>query len=199
MPRLTREQQKVATRQALLDSASSVFAERGFEGASIEEISERAGYSRGAFYSNFTDKEACFLEVLDQRTSRHLGEIAEAFSHGDTTAERLLNGSKFLDRHVSEEAEWCRLHIEAWALASRYPQLRERFSDQYQMRREAVAELVRAQRPDTEPGSPTDVIASAFLALFEGYILQRTIDPDALPADYFTQVISAIFLPLARP
>jgi len=45
----------------LIESAGKVFAERGFYGASVEEITERAGFSRGAFYSNFTSREDLFL------------------------------------------------------------------------------------------------------------------------------------------
>ena len=40
----------------MLEAAAAVFAERGFYGASVEEIAERAGYTRGAFYSNFADR-----------------------------------------------------------------------------------------------------------------------------------------------
>jgi len=196
--RLTRQEKKAATRQALLDSASSAVAERGFEGASIEEISERAGYSRGAFYSNFADKEECFLEVVNQRGGRHLQKIAAAFSDGDTTAERLLNGARYLDEHLAGEAEWCRLYMEAWSLASRHPHLRERFSRQYQARRDTIAELVRNLTAGGESDATTDVIPSTFIALFEGYILQTIIDGEALPDDFFTRVMKTMFLPLVR-
>jgi AcrR family transcriptional regulator len=52
--RLSRAEQQQRTRAALLDAAGEVFAERGFQGASVEAIAERAGFSRGAFYSNFS-------------------------------------------------------------------------------------------------------------------------------------------------
>lgn len=52
-----------ATRQRLLDAAALVFAEVGLDGASVEAVCERAGYTRGAFYSNFETKEEMFLEL----------------------------------------------------------------------------------------------------------------------------------------
>ena len=58
-----------ATRQRLLDAAAQVFAEVGLAGASVEAVCERAGYTRGAFYSNFDSKEELFLE-LTARVSR---------------------------------------------------------------------------------------------------------------------------------
>ena len=58
-----------ATRQRLLDAAAQVFAEVGLDAASVEAVCERAGYTRGAFYSNFETKEELFLE-LTARVSR---------------------------------------------------------------------------------------------------------------------------------
>ncbi|WP_345800177.1 helix-turn-helix domain-containing protein [Microbacterium sp. AZCO] len=51
------------TRQRLLDAAAEVFAEVGLDAASVEAICERAGFTRGAFYSNFETKEELFLEL----------------------------------------------------------------------------------------------------------------------------------------
>jgi AcrR family transcriptional regulator len=65
--RLTRRQSQELTRSKLVESAEKVFIQRGFDGASVEQIAEAAGFSRGAFYSNFEDKDAIFLEVLDKR------------------------------------------------------------------------------------------------------------------------------------
>ena len=52
-----------ATRQKLLDAAAQVFAEEGLDAASVEAICERAGFTRGAFYSNFETKDELFLEL----------------------------------------------------------------------------------------------------------------------------------------
>lgn len=65
--RRTREEQRAETRQRLLDAAAEVFAARGVEAAAIDEISERAGYSRGAFYSNFTGKAELLVALCEQR------------------------------------------------------------------------------------------------------------------------------------
>ena len=65
--RLTRQESKQATRARLIDAAERLFVRKGFDDASVQEISEAAGYSRGAFYSNFDDKEQVFLAVLDRR------------------------------------------------------------------------------------------------------------------------------------
>ena len=73
--RLTREESKELTRLRLVEAAERLFIRRGYDDASVEEISEMAGYSRGAFYSNFDSKEQVFLAVIDQRRPMALDNI----------------------------------------------------------------------------------------------------------------------------
>ena len=61
--RLTREQSRDQTRQRLLDAAQSIFITKGFVAASVEDIAEQAGYTRGAFYSNFGSKSELLLQL----------------------------------------------------------------------------------------------------------------------------------------
>lgn len=68
-PRRTRAQQQAETQRRLLDAAQAVFAESGFEGASIDEIVTRAGFSRGAFYSNFQDKADLLITLCERRVA----------------------------------------------------------------------------------------------------------------------------------
>lgn len=70
-----------ATRQRLLDAAAQVFAEVGLDAASVEAICEAAGYTRGAFYSNFASKEELFLALCARSAEAQLtavrGVVAE--------------------------------------------------------------------------------------------------------------------------
>ena len=65
--RLTRAESRQRTRDQLIDSAAKVFAERGYHAASIDEIAEDAGFSKGAVYANFPTKEQLFLAVMDRQ------------------------------------------------------------------------------------------------------------------------------------
>ena len=78
--RLTREESKEVTRMRLIEAAERLFIRRGFDDASVDEISEMAGYSRGAFYSNFVNKEQVFLAVIDQRRPKALDDILQRVS-----------------------------------------------------------------------------------------------------------------------
>src|SRR5271163_4144869 len=68
----TPERRRQLTREALVASARDVFAQRGFHAASLEEIAEAAGFSRGAVYSNFENKEELFFAVLDRHVELQL-------------------------------------------------------------------------------------------------------------------------------
>jgi AcrR family transcriptional regulator len=78
--RLTRQESKEVTRRRLIEAAEKVLIRKGFDDASVDEISEMAGYSRGAVYSNFDDKEQVFLAVLDGRRPKVLDDIFEQIS-----------------------------------------------------------------------------------------------------------------------
>ena len=75
--RLTREESKELTRARLIEAAETLFIRKGFDGASVEDISEMAGYTRGAFYSNFADKDQVFLAVIDRRRTKALENILQ--------------------------------------------------------------------------------------------------------------------------
>src|SRR5436190_9617411 len=76
--RWTPERRRQRTREALLDAAAAVFARRGFHGASLDEIAETAGYTRGAIYKHFADKEELLHEVCVQLNERTFAEFDEA-------------------------------------------------------------------------------------------------------------------------
>ena len=62
---LTPERRRRQTRDHLLDAAAQVLAERGFHGASLDEVAAAAGFTKGAVYSNFKNKEDLFLALLE--------------------------------------------------------------------------------------------------------------------------------------
>ena len=66
------------TRDRLLDAAGEVFAARGVAGASVEEVCERAGYTRGAFYSNFATKDDLVVALLDREEGQLLDRLSTA-------------------------------------------------------------------------------------------------------------------------
>jgi len=87
--RLTRPESKEVTRTRLIEAAERLFIRKGFDDASVEEISETAGYSRGAFYSNFVDKEQVFLAVIDRRRPQIVNQLDVLLQQISEPAERI--------------------------------------------------------------------------------------------------------------
>src|ERR1700758_4794481 len=85
--RLTREQSKDQTRERLLDAALAIFMKKGFVATSVEDIAEAAGYTRGAFYSNFRSKPELFLELLRRDHETMKAGLESIFEDGLTREE----------------------------------------------------------------------------------------------------------------
>lgn len=82
MARLTRAQQQAETRERLLSAAQELFARRGVNAVSVEQIAERAGYSRGAVYGNFAQgKPDLLAELVRRRTEAEHSELVELLRH----------------------------------------------------------------------------------------------------------------------
>jgi AcrR family transcriptional regulator len=78
---LTHAQSRARTRQNLLNAALTLFARDGYIATTVDNISEEAGYSKGAAYSNFDSKEEIFLEVLDRQGREGLEDLLVALDH----------------------------------------------------------------------------------------------------------------------
>src|SRR3954454_25295172 len=73
--RLTRAEAREQTRAKLLKGAAAVFRRRGYTAATVEEIAERAGFTRGAFYANFADKADLFMTLLETDRAAAMDEV----------------------------------------------------------------------------------------------------------------------------
>src|SRR5437763_2071325 len=78
--RKSQAERREATRELVLTAAARVFAERGFHATSLDAIAEEAGFSRGAVYYNFADKEELFLELLDRRCAERAPDLRAVFA-----------------------------------------------------------------------------------------------------------------------
>src|SRR4029079_9282818 len=76
------DRRRAMTRQHLLEAAAIVFARNGFPGATLDEVSARAGFTKGAVYSNFKSKDDLFLALLEDRTERQLAVVSDVLEAG---------------------------------------------------------------------------------------------------------------------
>lgn len=188
--RLTRAEAKARTREQLLDAAAQVFAQKGYAGASVDEIAEAAGYSAGALYSNFDGKEQLFLELMSERRSQGIARQAAqaAAIIEEDGPEPLARLVRRLERVDGRSREAAALQAEFWLFAVRNPEAMRVLAAKTDERVEALAPLVShvMNRYDAATEVPPEVVTRIALALFQGLARQRRIDPAAAPAELFT-------------
>jgi AcrR family transcriptional regulator len=195
--RLSRAERQAQTRSALLEAAAQVFVERGFEGASIEAITEKAGYTRGAFYSNFGSKAELFAELLQERVYRTYRGMAAAAAAGERPSFR-QTGERLAAIQRDAEGGWLfRLWLELLAHAGRDERLRELAGGFWNVTRQMSAQGIRQAFEDAgeEPPAPPDRLATAMIALDIGLALQHFVDPEAVPLDAYPQLYELLFEP----
>jgi AcrR family transcriptional regulator len=191
--RLNREEQKAVTRAHLLAAARHVFARRGFDGASIDEIAEQAGYSHGAVYSNFSGKEELFLAVYEEFIKTRGQEIAGPLEQEDFVAGARAAASRWMER-ITDDPEGYLLRIEFGLFALRDPRLRGRFAAQLGLNRELIARLLERRIADlgVKPPLGATELAGIVRALGIGLAIERVVDPDAIPAELFADAVEWI-------
>jgi AcrR family transcriptional regulator len=179
----TPERRRQRTREALLDAAAAVFAERGFQGASLDEIAATAGYTRGAIYKHFADKEDLLHEVcvrLNERTFAEFDELPSPADWLDTSDLPAI--TRQWASMVDRETEFRVVMLEFQLHAYRNPELRERSLAFARANRHAIADYL-SQRV-TESGSTLPVDAEQLAAVFgtssDAFAQMALIDPDAV-------------------
>jgi AcrR family transcriptional regulator len=194
--RLTRDERKLQTRADLLRTARRLFEERGFHGASLEDIADEAGYTKGAVYSNFASKDELFLAVLGEHIERRVRASVEVALE----AADFASGTRAVARSAVAESErepaWAPLVVEFWAHASRREELRRAVLALHERQLDAFTGLIEelARRHDvTFRVAPREVVRGTG-ALGRGLALERLLEPDAALGDLFEELFVAATL-----
>jgi len=194
--RLTRAERQAQTRQELLDAAARVFVKRGFTGASVEEISAEAGYTRGGFYSNFRSKNELFVELLHDRVYARYTEMTVEGLH-DRPPTLKETGERLAAIQSNPEGRWLwRLWFECLAQAGRDKELRKLAETFWRGNRERTTKLIEIAWPHHK--AQAKAIATALIALDIGLAIQHFVDPDDVPLDLYPELYVLLFGPLAR-
>ena len=108
----TRKERQARTRELLMDSAAAVASRRGIERASLDEVAERAGFTKGAVYANFANKDQLFLAMLDAHFDARLAELDRILSTEADPDEQAREAAEGLMRMLAAQPEWHRLFFE---------------------------------------------------------------------------------------
>lgn len=191
--RLTRAESRERTRRQLLDAAAHVFARRGYAAASVEEIAESAGFSVGAVYSNFANKDELFAALMTDRAVNHMDEVADIFDSADALSQDPLQAlGRMLIAIADKDLHVAVLKTEFWLHAVRNPDLMRIEADASARTLAAVREILAGalERNDVDQNAVSvEDFATTTLALFSGLIRQRRIDPDRVSDALFGQAM----------
>lgn len=139
--RLTRSESRLQTRVKLIESAERVFVRVGFDAASVEQIAAEAGFSRGAFYSNFESKDELFLELLDKKRSETQNELDTIFREKKDAKGRFAAAREWY-ANQSHERTWTVIKTEFSLRALRKRALRKRLRALWEQELETYSALL---------------------------------------------------------
>jgi TetR/AcrR family transcriptional regulator, transcriptional repressor of aconitase len=176
--RLNREEKRQETKGKLLRSAEFLFNQGGYEKASVDLIAENAGFSKGAFYSNFESKEAIFLELLESGKRRKIDAL-ESLVAQEMSAEELLAAVRNYQAGRDSDFDFAQLAVEFQLQASRdatfakaYAKLNRNYRDSLI----GVLEKLYAKLGRVPP-APVKDLADILMATISGLLLQAAEAP----------------------
>ncbi len=180
------------TREKLFEAAARVFEDQGIGGASIEAIAAAAGFSRGAFYSNFASKDELIIAMLEDHVAQIVRRNLELFAKHKTLVD-FLDALKTVDRSQQDPlGRSPLLHIEMILFVARAEQRRPELAKRLRARRKLIADIVETSLKNSGQDGSRDPAwtAAIVLAMEDGFRLHRLIDPDTTPADSFLRAIT---------
>jgi AcrR family transcriptional regulator len=200
MSRLRTRPTRDDTRDRLFEAAARVFEEQGIGSASIETLAAAAGFTRGAFYSNFKSKDELIIAMLEdhveQTIRRNLDLVARHSSLVD-----FIDALKTMDRSQQDPlGRSPLLHIEMILFVARAEKRRPELAKRLRARRKLIADIVETTNrnggKDRDKDGSKDAVldpaktAALVLALEDGFRLHRLIDPETTPADSYLRAIN---------
>jgi AcrR family transcriptional regulator len=186
---------RAETRHRLVSAAYSVFAEKGFGHVRIEDVCSAAGYTRGAFYSQFTSLDELFFVLYDRHAAVIAEQVSAALADVDDSDDLLAT----IDRVASTlllDRKWLLIKTDFLMHAARHPEVAERLAMHRAQLRVLIEDSVAtATIPIPKAFGNVSEFARAVIAVYDGVTVQLLIDHD-LPAarQWFAQLLAA-YLP----
>jgi AcrR family transcriptional regulator len=192
----SRQQRQAETRARLIEVTEELLAEGGYHHASLERIAERAGYTKGAVYSNFASKEDLTLAVLDQHFADWLNELQRRLLAADSTVSARVDALAGWWQDLILHERWGVVILELAGATRDRPQIQQALADREEMIISFSATLVQAEidRFGLPVALTARDCAEALVALGIGLAFARSLTPE-VSADVLSRTVRALFLP----
>ena len=186
---------RAETRANLIEAAFRVFADKGFGQVRIDDVCAAAGYTRGAFYSNFDSLDELFFALYDESARLIAGQVTDAITDDDinpgveAVIER-VTATLLLDR------DWLLIKTDFLLHAARNPAVADRLASHRQQLRTVIeTRLDGARERLTLPDAIADIpnAARAVVAAYDAVTVQLLLDGDLQAArTWLTRLLTAL-------
>ena len=211
--RISRSERKARTREELLAAARKVFLRQGFHGATLEEIADEVGYTKGAVYSNFAGKDDLYLALLAAHYEQRVAAYAEIMLDEPTFEDALRTVGRFMAESDAREPDWLafptRRSSDLWlptlaefvAHAARDESLRRAYVRTRERFLVAIADVIQllCDRHGVMLRVPALEAARASSLFARGYSAERRLDPDAVSPEMFVELHAGFMRGLTVP
>src|SRR5882762_7977084 len=176
------------TREKLFEAAARMFEEQGIGGASIEAIAAAAGFTRGAFYSNFTGKDELIIAMLEDHVEQTVQRNLDLLARHKNIAD-FIEALRTMDRSLQDPlGRSPLLHMEMILFVARAEKRRPELAKRLRARRQLITDIVETTAKNSGRNFVNPAwVGAILLALEDGFRLHRLIDPETTPADSFVR------------
>lgn len=207
--RWTQAARTAATRRKLIASAARLFARDGFEAARLEDIAAAAGYTRGALYANFRDKEDLFFALLEDWIGERIAELDELLRKQAPNPAAKLRTLRSYYAQCAKDRRLVLLSLEFTLYAMRHPAAHARLRIRKRRLRAHSAVLIRdilqsSKRRHAAASARSTAVSvratmAALAALSNGLLLEHVVDPKTMTDTNVRYLLGVFFDALLPP
>jgi AcrR family transcriptional regulator len=201
MPRLTREESQQLTRQKLIEAAEAEIIRVGIYEASIRQICDRAGFTLGAFYSNFQSKDELLMEVLNVQSQREFDALGSLVANlGSLKKKKALDGIALWLGQLWNNQILTTLTLEFEVYANRNPEFKKGYDRNKERWHRELAKALEAlfTANGLRPRVPLLQVAVGLSALWDGFLMQGPVSEEVSAQGVVILFLEAL-LQSARP
>jgi AcrR family transcriptional regulator len=199
MPKIS-EQDRADRRQRLVDAAWRRFATGGYRDTTVDDVCEEAGVSKGTFYGYFASKQDLFVALLDEETEA-LNAVARELAEAEYSGAERVRRFALAMLRVGDDPARVQLRADLWSAVQSDPVLRGEFADAVERRRSVLREWIRDSVRAGDLALEerrANALASILLALTDGLMLHRAVDPAGFRWANIRSVIDSLITGIDR-
>ena len=194
-----------ATRERMLDAAAVVLAREGIQGASVEHICEQAGFTRGAFYSNFSSKDELVMALFERERVAMLARMREAADPTDLLGRDLADVfATIMDRFMvlqPPDRDWYLAHAEFELRGVRDDEVGRAFNEAWRDIKSQVEELIESVLAQFGPRLTIDLghAATVLMGTYDNALRESLIERREIDHELLRRTLPALILAVVEP